>query len=236
MKSRRTNAGVSLIVASMDFSIKSCVGFGWETFKMRPWFFIGANLVIVVAYLVAGGITSAIDALQGGSSQDPTPLGSLAEFLLSTLISMGVTAFYLAAHDHPETADLNALWHPRPFWNYLAASILLGLIIVAGFILLIIPGIIFALMFMFTTFIVIDRERGPIEAMKDSRSMTRGYKWQLLGLALVLMLINMVGAIALLVGLLVTIPVTSLAVTHAYRLLQARAGAAPAPLRADAAL
>jgi hypothetical protein len=219
----------------MEFSIKSCLSFGWETFKKRPWFFIGASVVIAIVYLLIGAITSALDALQGGSTENPTLLGALADFLLTTLISMGVTAFYLAAHDNPDTVDLNALWHPKPFWNYLAASILLGLVIVAGFILLIIPGIIFALMFMFTTFIVIDRELGPIDAMKESKSMTRGYKWQLLGFGLVLMLINLVGAIALLVGLLVTVPVTSLAFTHAYRLLQARAGAAPA-LKADATL
>ncbi len=219
----------------MEFSTKSCVSFGWETFKKRPWFFIGASVVIAIVYVVIGGITSAIDALQGGSTQDPTLLGSLADFLLTTLVGMGVTAFYLAAHDNPDTADLNALWHPQPFWNYLAASILLSLVIVAGFILLIVPGIIFALMFMFTTFIVIDRGLGPIDAMKESRRMTRGHKWQLLGFGLVLMLINIVGAIALLVGLLVTVPVTSLAFTHAYRVLQGPVGAASA-LKADATL
>ena len=42
------------------------------------------------------------------------------------------------------------------------------LTIAVGFILLIVPGIIFALMFLFTTFIVIDREFGPIDSMKET--------------------------------------------------------------------
>jgi len=219
----------------MDFSTRSCISFGWETFKKRAWFFVGANVVIALIYVAASALTSGIDALLGGSAKEPTFLGSLADFALTTLIGMGVTAFYLAAHDSPGTVDLTPLWHPRPFWKYIGASLLVGLTIVAGFILLIVPGIIFALMFMFTTFIVIDRELGPLEAMKDSKDITRGHKWPLLGFICVLALINLAGAIALLVGLLVTVPVTSLAFVHAYRVLSARRGAQPA-ITADAKL
>ena len=143
---------------------------------------------------------------------------------------MGATAFYLAAHDNPDTVDLSALWHPRPFWKYLGASILLTLAIVIGFLLLIVPGIIFGPMFMSTTFIVIERELGPIDAMNESHRITRGHKWQLFGFVLVLLLINVLGLLALVVGLLVSIPVSTLA----YRVLSATAGVKPAV--ADAAL
>ena len=51
----------------MDFTVKSAVSFGWETFKKRPWFFVGASVVILVAYMVVGGITSGIDAAVGAS-------------------------------------------------------------------------------------------------------------------------------------------------------------------------
>ena len=91
---------------------------------------------------------------------------------------MGATAFYLAAHDNPDTVDLSLLWHPRRFWKYLGASILLALAVAIGFVLLIVPGIIFGLMFMFTTFVVIERELGPIDAMNESHRLTRGHKWR----------------------------------------------------------
>jgi uncharacterized membrane protein len=111
-------------------------------------------------------------------------------------------------------------------------SILLGLTVAAGLILLIVPGIIFALMFMFTTFIVIDREFGPIDSMKESRRLTYGHKWKLLGLSLLLVLINLLGLAVLVVGLLVSIPVSSLAFAHAYRVL----GGTAEPRPVDAAL
>ncbi|MGH6867212.1 MAG: DUF975 family protein [Methyloceanibacter sp.] len=216
----------------MGFSTGSAVRFGWETFKRRPWFFVGTALVIAIAYLVVCSITSAIDAALAGSAREPTLVGSLINLVLSTFISMGVTAFYLAAHDNPDTVDLPALWHPQPFWKFLGASILLGLTILAGILLLIVPGIIFALMFAFTTFLVIDRDLGPIEAMKESKRLTYGHKWTLLGFLLVLVGINLLGLIAFGVGLLVSIPVSSLAFAHAYRTL---AGTTE-PRQVDAAL
>ena len=96
----------------------------------------------------------------------------MVNLALGTLISMGATAFYLAAHDNPDTVDLSSLWHPQPFWKYLGASILFGLAVASDLSCSIVPGIIFALMFMFTTFLVIDRELGPIEAMKESHRIT----------------------------------------------------------------
>jgi uncharacterized membrane protein len=207
----------------MEVSTKSAVGFGWETFKKRPWFFVGSNLVIALAYLAAGGISSGINSAVTGAVDQPTPVGSVVNLLLTTLISMGATAFYLKAHDDPDAVSLSSLWHPQPFWKYLGASILLALVVAVGFLLLVVPGIIFTLMFMFTTFIVIDRELGPIEALKESRRITHGYKWQLLGFSLALVLVNLLGILALVIGLLVSIPVSSLAFAHAYRTLGPRA-------------
>ena len=217
----------------MGFSIGSAVRFGWETFKRRPWFFVGASVVIGLAYVVVGSVTTGIDvALWGSTDQLAVSLssliGSIVNLVLSTFIAMGVTAFYLAAHDNPDTVELSSLWHPHPFWKFLGASILFGLAIGVGVLLLIVPGIIFALMFLFTTFTVIDRELGPIEAMKESNRITRGYKWPLLGFVIVLWLINLLGVLALGVGLLVSMPVSWLAFTHAYRTLAERAEPNPA--------
>jgi len=212
----------------MQFSAGSAIRFGWETFKKRPWFFVGATVVILIAYGVIGGATSGIDAAIGATPEDPSLVGGLLNLVLSTFVGMGVTAFYLAAHDNPETVDLSTLWHPRPFWKFLGASILVGLAIAIGFVLLIIPGIIATLFFMFTTFVVIDKDLGPIQAMKESARIGRGYRWPLLGLLLLLALIAFAGLLAFFVGLLVAMPVTGLAFAHAYRVLSSEGAARPA--------
>ena len=150
----------------------------------------------------------------------------MINLVLGTLISMGATAFYLAAHDNPDSVELSALWHPHPFWKFLGTSILLALAVAIGFVLA-------------------DRARhhlradvhvrdlyrhrsraGPIDAMKESNRITHGHKWSLLGFVLLLLLINCSELLALVVGLLVTIPVSSLAFAHAYRILGGRSAAA----------
>lgn len=216
----------------MGFSVRSALRFGWETFKRRPWLFIGATAILAAASLGVDALTRAIDSTLSGTPDQPTALGIIVNLALGTVIGLGGTAFFLAAHDKPDTVELSALWHPQQFWKYLGTSILVGLAIVVGLLLLIVPGVIFALMFMFSTFIVLDRGLGPIEAMKESYRITRGHKWSLLGLLLLFLLINLLGALAFIVGLLVSIPVTVLAATHAYRVL---AGGAETP-PADAAL
>ncbi len=219
----------------MEFSIRALVSYGWETFKSRPWIFVGSTALLALVLGVTSSISAGIDALFGGSVEEPTLPGTIFSWATSTLISMGATAFYLAAHDNPQTVEIAQLWHPQKFWSFLGTSLLVSIVVVLGMLLLIVPGIIFALMFMFATFIVIDRGLGPIEAMKESKRITTGYKWKLLGLGIVLTLLNVVGILALVVGLLVTVPVSVLAATRAYRELSARAGvSAPTGAIADA--
>jgi uncharacterized membrane protein len=216
----------------MQFTAGSAIRFGWETFKKRPWFFIGATVVILFAYGVVGAITNGIDAMLGATPEEPSLIGGLVNLALSTFVGMGVLAFFIVAHDNPETVDLSALWHPQSFWKFLAVSILTGLAIGIGFVLLIVPGILAMIFFMFASIIVIDKDLGPIEAMKASMAIGRGYRWSLLGLIALTTLIMIVGVLALLVGLLVAIPVVALAFIHAYRVLSGTDGRTPLPVDA----
>jgi uncharacterized membrane protein len=83
------------------------------------------------------------------------------------------------------------------------------------------------LMFMFSTIIVIERGLGPIDAMSESRRLTRGHKWQLFTFTVLLFLINLLGLLALIVGIFVSIPVSALAFVHAYRALGGRVEPSP---------
>src|SRR3972149_842599 len=131
----------------MEFSTGSALRFGWETFKRRPWFFVGSTVVILLASVLIDTFTSGLDAAIAGSPDEPSIVGSIINLALGTLIGMGATAFYLAAHDNPDTVDLSSLWHPRPFWKFLGASIFLVLAVAFGFGFLLVAGVIFALLF-----------------------------------------------------------------------------------------
>jgi uncharacterized membrane protein len=80
---------------------------------------------------------------------------------------------------------------------------------------------------MFTPFIVIDQELGPVDAILESIRLVRGHYWLLLGLLIAQWLIVAAGTIALLVGILVALPVVALASVQAYRVLLYKAGPRP---------
>ncbi|GFO81961.1 MAG: hypothetical protein A49_15880 [Methyloceanibacter sp.] len=213
----------------MQFSPGNAIRYGWEAFKRRPWFFVGAMLIVVVANIAAGIVSGAVDSVTGGSMDDPTFVGNLVSYVLGILISMGMTAFFLAAHDNPDGVEYAALWHPQPFWNFFAVSVLASLAVGIGLVLLIVPGLIAMVLFMFATLLVIDRGLGPIEAMQESMRLTKGYRWPLFGLLLLLAAIVIVGLLALGVGVLVAGPVAGIAYVHAYRMLSGGAARIQAP-------
>jgi uncharacterized membrane protein len=197
----------------------SFVRFGWETFKKRPGFLVGVTLIIAVVSGFASSLGGDIEKAQGAA----LVFGLIALFVgivVQVFIKMGSIAIALKANDDIASAALGDLWAPEMFWQYFLASIAVGLMVVAGFILLIIPGVYIALRFMFVPYLVVDRRMKVGAALKESSRMTEGRKWQLLGLVLLLVLINIAGALLLLVGLLVTMPVTTIALAHAYRTLE----------------
>jgi len=198
-----------------EFSASGSIQAGWKTFKKRPGFFIGSMLIIFVVV----GIVSAIFG-QYENQGTVSVLASLGNLLVETLVDIGIVAFALKAVDHPESVRLADLWHPRHYFQYLAAVVLTGIAVIVGFALLIVPGIIVMLMLLFVKYAVVDQKLGPIEAIKESARLTKGHRVDLLVLLILALLVNIAGALCLLVGLLVSVPVTYLSMVHAYRTLQ----------------
>jgi uncharacterized membrane protein len=182
------------------FTAGSCIRFGWETFKKRPWFFIGVEALVILLSVIARYIP-------------------ILGFFVIYLISMGGIAFMLKAHDDVQTLELKDYWRLHPFWKFVGGNLLSGLIVIGGMILFIIPGIIWAVMFSFVSYLIIDKNLGPIEAIKESARITKGYRWALFRLGILAGLIILLGVVCLVVGTLVAVPVASLAVAHAYRVL-----------------
>ena len=198
-----------------EFSASGSIKAGWKTFKKRPGFFIGSMLIIFVVV----GIVSAIFG-QYENQGTVSVLASLGNLLVETLVDIGIVAFALKAVDHPESVRLTDLWHPQHYFQYLVAVVLTGIAVIVGLVLLIVPGIIVMLMLLFVKYAVVDKNLGPIEALKESARITKGHRIDLLVLLSLALLVNIAGALCVLIGLLVSVPVTYLSMVHAYRTLQ----------------
>ncbi len=203
----------------MDFSVGSCIRFGWETFKQRPWFLAGVALFLAVVPQVLSGPVSPLMR----SHQSQGIMLGLGVVVLSAVVGiflkMGTIAISLKAHDSISSTRFSDLWAPQTFWSFVGASIVVGLIVALGTVLLIVPGIIWGLRYMFVLYIVIEQKLGVSKALTESWRITKGHTWRLFLFSLALIGINILGAMCLVVGLLVTIPVSYLAMAHAYRTL-----------------
>jgi len=69
----------------------------------------------------------------------------------------------------------------KKYWVFLLFSVIFFLIEVLGFVLLIIPGVLFLVWFAFSRFIIIKSDLGIKEALVASRQLAKGRFWKLLG-------------------------------------------------------
>jgi len=212
-----------------ELTVRECLSVGWRTFKIRPWFFVSAWVLLTLVGFIANAAGKHIHAPHAASWTLVVAIAVIAVFfrLLGFVVSIyadiGMRSFALKAHDEPEAVELDDLIHLHTFWRYLGMNILFIVGVVIGFILLIVPGIILAIGWSFAPYLVIEQGAGPVDALKRSWELTKGNRWTLFLLGLALIGINILGFCAVFVGLLVTLPVTTFAGVHAYRtLLKAR--------------
>ncbi len=198
--------------------VKEAFVFGWKSFKATPWLFIAAPLVLMAITIGIAFVEEILGAVFGDEKME---LVIYIESAITTfLMSIGMVALYLKAHDTPLTTELRDLWHPKPFWRYVGVTILGGLAVMVGLILFIVPGIIIAIAFSFAGLLVVDRGLGPVAALKESVRLTKGHRLQLFVLGLANVGTNIIGFCVLLVGLLVTGPITEMAFVHAYKTIR----------------
>jgi hypothetical protein len=102
------------------------------------------------------------------------------------------------------------------FLPTLIVSILIGILTFIGFLLLIIPGLIVAAMYKFTYLFIVDKRMDFWEAMQASHAVVRQDYFGFVMFLVLAFLVNVLGFCCLLVGLLVTVPMTFAAITVAY--------------------
>jgi uncharacterized membrane protein len=197
------------IIMTQDTTINTgqSIRFGWETTKKNFWFLVGVALVS----MIIGNI---------GSESRQNNGWDLVGFLASTWMTCGTTAIFLAFRRGQKPPFTMLFTTVERYLSVLGATILVLLIIAGGMILLIVPGISWAIKYQFTVPLIIDKKLGVMEAMRRSGEMTKGRKWSLFGFDLTMLGIVILGAICLGVGILVAMPVAGLALIDLYDKLQ----------------
>jgi uncharacterized membrane protein len=199
-----------------SFSKSEAISYGWkQTVKNFSFFFI--VLLIILAVNVLPSVIAGILSDDGGSLL--SFVATLIGWALQLIVSLGSIGIALRIHDKRKAEYKNLFDYSRLVIPYFFGSIVYTVIVIVGFILLIIPGIIWGIKFRYYPYFMVDRNIGPIDAMKESSKITAGNKWNLFLFGIILGFINLIGALALLVGLFVTIPLTMMAEAYVFRKL-----------------
>lgn len=174
---------------------------GWELFKLYPGGFVGFTLlfVFIQAFLHYLPWLGAIISLAIGG-----PLGA----------GYYVVSAKLLQRRTPEFRDFFTGF--KFLVPLILVSVISGLLIILGLVFLILPGIFLMVCYLFPSFIVIDRRLDFWPAMELSRQTVQKQWFGFLVFLLLVILINLGGALVLGIGLLVSVPVSACAVAAAY--------------------
>lgn len=202
-------------------AIGQAFSYGWTELKKNFWYFVGLAVIVLI-----------IESISSGPRDGRTYFNLLGLFL-SAWMTSGYIKIILDYYGGTKRELTDVFTQFAYFWRVLGASILVGIIVVLGFIALIIPGIYFGLRFMFTVPLIIDKNLDIGEAMKQSTELTRGIKGSLFLFVLVMIGVMILGFICLGVGVFIAMPVVWLAYIYLYKNLQpSTVAAAPAPSEA----
>jgi uncharacterized membrane protein len=209
------------------FSKKSAIRFGWEIVKKKILFFVLLLILVSGAPFILGFLfrlpTVFLVAITKKKflilSTVLTFLGVLARFLLSLIFDLGLIKISLKFCDNEEPKFSDLISQYKLVFRYFVASILQGLIVIFGFLLFIVPGIIFSIRLGFYGYLIVDKNSKIVESLKKSWQITKGNTLNLFLFYILLALIDILGLLALIVGLFWAIPTTMLAEAFAYRKL-----------------
>lgn len=197
------------------FSKKEAIKFGFNVAKSNIAFFLSVFVVWAFVTFISSAFQNFLNA-----NKQPflSFIFSLLIWVVNSIIAMGIINICLKFVEGKKP-KLKDIYYTKKLFNFILASIIRGVIVIVGLILFIIPGIIFSIKLQYSEYLIVDKQLDAVDSIKKSWQMTKGIKWNLFLLGLLLGLINILGILALLVGTLITVPLTLLANAYVYKKL-----------------
>lgn len=190
-------------------SIGGSFGFGWR--KMFEKAFLPLLLAVIITGILTGPAGASWKA-EGHFDMNlillfPAIIFGLAyKFMFLPVIQYGENYLFLKGM-RDEEADLKILFEGfrTKYLNIILANLIVVALVILGFMLLIIPGIIILCRLVFVSFLVMDKDMEPMKAVEKSWEMSRGHGWEIFGMAILSFFIFIGGVIVFIVGAIVAI-------------------------------
>lgn len=133
-------------------------------------------------------------------------IGLAYSFLFIPVIKYGEQYLFLKAM-RDEEADLKTLFDgfKTQYLNIVLANLIVAALVVIGFVMLIIPGIIIACRLAFVSYLVMDKNMEAMRAVEKSWQMTKGHGWTIFGMAIISFFLAIGGLLVFFVGIIISI-------------------------------
>jgi hypothetical protein len=188
----------------------------WKAFKSYPRVFIISMFILFASWVV---LEVAVVSFQRLGIVVWLVL-HLAFFVLFSGLMAGLHRMALETVNGkvPELANLTALLGRGP--TFLLAFCIYSAAVIAGLVFLIVPGIYLAVKYALFGQVLATTETTAPQALCDAAALSDGRWWTVFLLLLTAILLNLAGAAFLGIGLVLTFPVSLLAISDLYRSLQ----------------
>jgi uncharacterized membrane protein len=181
-------------------TVSGVFGHGWEILKKK---FPELLLVLLVQILLSApmGFTSMFFNMQYVGTFTTGLFNFIYGVLVLMPVSYGASWVYLKAVRGEPFRVQDMFFAYQSFGNILLANVLVFLIVGAGFIMLIVPGIIFACKLSFVPYLVMDEKMEAVDAVRKSWNMTKGFTGTIFLMGIVSFFVALGGLICFIIGI-----------------------------------
>ena len=225
------------------FSVTEIMSEAWSFAKKNIWILLGFTAVQFVVIIM---ITTFLSGIFGGESTTAVLLQNLILSLFDAFFTVAFYQVIFKQIDEegePQFPDF--VPNLMKALNFVLVKLIIGIILVfligiissiyfintpdiAGadvmsgklipvFVLIAIPVTYFTIRLCFVVCFIVDQDSGSSESISQSWTLTKGHFWFIFVLFLIILGLNILGAMALFIGLLFTVPFSSVIIIMAYR-------------------
>lgn len=225
------------------FSVNEIMSEAWSFAKKNIWILLGFTAVQFVVIIM---ITTFLTGIFGGESTTAVLLQNLILSLFDAFFTVAFYQVIFKQIDEegePQFPDF--VPNLMKALNFVLVKLIIGIILVfligiissiyfintpdidtadvlsakllPVFLLIAIPVTYFTIRLCFVVCFIVDQDSGASESISQSWTLTKGHFWFIFVLFLIILGLNILGAMALFIGLLFTVPFSSVIIIMAYR-------------------
>lgn len=220
--------------ANQPWSVGNALSYGWDKFTKNLGPILLLSLIVLVGLIAISVVSSLVQSSVSdtGINSDGT-IDSGSSFFGGLLINGLVSAVtwiveivlgalvVRAALDLTDGRglDIGSIFSRIPFGPVLLLGLLNAIIVGIGIVLCVIPGLIAMFLLSYSTYFLLDRNVGAVDAMKASFNLVKNNVGAALGWAIVAFLVAFIGFCLCGVGFLATFPIAMIGTAYTYKKL-----------------